>query len=83
MIEVIASRTGFFVIYVHNNPRVAIVTPITAIVSSYTTAKVMGSACSIMCFHFLCVDDFLISLMAIPRVIDSMINDIAKMMNVR
>lgn len=83
IIEVIASRSGFFVRYEAINPIVAIKTPITAMVSSYTTANVIGSACSKISFRFLWVEDFLISLTAIPRVIDSMTNDIAKMINVR
>ena len=83
MIEVIASRSGFLVMYVQTNHILAIITPTTAILSSYTTAKVMGSACSKMSFHFLCEDVFLISCIAIHSVIDSTTNDIAKIINVR
>jgi len=83
IIEVIASRNGFCVTYENTNPIVAISTPATAIVSSYTTANVIGSACSNISDRFLCVDDFLISLIAIPNVIDSITHDIAKIINVR
>lgn len=80
--DVIESRKGFLVIYEHNNPRAAMSTPATAIVSSYTTANVIGSPCSNISFHFLWVDAFLISFIAILRVIDSITNDIPKIIKV-
>lgn len=45
IIEVMESHKEFFVIYDIHNPIAAMSTPPTAIESSYTTAKVMGSAC--------------------------------------
>ena len=83
IIEVIESRNGFLVMYEQRSPMTAISTPVTAMLSSYTTAKVIGSPCSKINDRFLCVEAFFISLIAIPRVIDSMTNDIPRMINVQ